>query len=215
MKTTTGRQGREIAETGSDETGQSAAVARPLRADAARNRARILEAAENVFATEGLAVPIDVVAEKAGVGVGTLYRHFPTKEDLFEAIVLERLSNLVCQCEAYETAEDPREALFSYMGQIAQQALAKHDLFDALTSAGVDFKENCAGKMEEMIDLFERLTRRAVEAGTIRAEVSGKDLLGLVMGVIHATAESGDKDGTRVARMLAIVCDGLRTDPAQ
>ena len=64
---------------------------RPLRADAQRNRARILEAAEAVFAAEGIEVPVDMIAEKAGVGVGTLYRHFPTKEKLCEAILLERL----------------------------------------------------------------------------------------------------------------------------
>ncbi len=63
----------------------------PLRADALRNRARVLEAAEAVFAAEGLAVPVDVIAERACVGVGTLYRHFPTKEKLFEAILLERI----------------------------------------------------------------------------------------------------------------------------
>ena len=70
----------------------SAAAARPLRADAQRNRARILEAAEVVFAAEGIEVPVDTIAEKAGVGVGTLYRHFPTKEKLCEAILLDRLS---------------------------------------------------------------------------------------------------------------------------
>src|SRR5271163_45641 len=68
---------------------------RRMRADAVKNRQRILEAAEAIFATEGLAVPIDTVAERAGVGVGTLYRHFPTKEALFEAIVIERLLELL------------------------------------------------------------------------------------------------------------------------
>jgi hypothetical protein len=63
---------------------------RPMRADAVKNRARILEAAEEIFATEGVSVPIDTVAERAGLGVGTLYRHFPTKEALFEAIVVDR-----------------------------------------------------------------------------------------------------------------------------
>ena len=68
---------------------------RPMRADAVKNRQRILEAAEAIFATEGLSVPIDTVAERAGVGVGTLYRHFPTKEALFEAIVMARLEFLL------------------------------------------------------------------------------------------------------------------------
>src|SRR5665213_791075 len=75
---------------------------RPLRADALRNRARILNAAEEVFALEGVGAPIDVVAERAQVGVGTLYRHFPTKEALFEAIVLERLQALLATARVYE-----------------------------------------------------------------------------------------------------------------
>ena len=76
-------------ETGCD--APDGAVARPQRADAQRNRARILEAAETVFALEGIEVPVDLIAEKAGVGVGTLYRHFPTKEKLCEAVLLDRL----------------------------------------------------------------------------------------------------------------------------
>ena len=72
----------------------------PLRADAVRNRARILEAAEAVFAAEGIEAPVDDIAEKAGVGVGTLYRHFPTKEKLCEAILLDRLATLTVDARA-------------------------------------------------------------------------------------------------------------------
>src|SRR5580658_9490937 len=85
---------------------------RPQRADAQRNRARVLEAAEVVFAAEGLNVPVDVIAEKAGVGVGTLYRHFPTKEKLFEAIIVERISGLAVEARCRLTAEDPGAAFF-------------------------------------------------------------------------------------------------------
>ena len=79
------------------ETDDGPPGARPMRADAVKNRQRILEAAEEIFATEGVSVPIDAVAERAGVGVGTLYRHFPTKEALFEAIVMARLEYLLEQ----------------------------------------------------------------------------------------------------------------------
>ena len=83
---------------GCDES--SGAAVRPQRADAQRNRARILEAAEAVFAAEGIEVPVDTIAEKAGVGVGTLYRHFPTKEKLCEAILLDRLAALTVDAQA-------------------------------------------------------------------------------------------------------------------
>src|SRR5580658_3772091 len=85
-------------------------AARRPRADSLRNRARLLEAAEAVFGSEGLGVPIDRIAERAGVGVGTLYRHFPTKEALFEAIVLRHFEKLVEEARIAETAPDPADA---------------------------------------------------------------------------------------------------------
>src|SRR5580693_1548480 len=99
---------------------------RPMRSDAVKNRQRILQAAEEIFATEGLSVPIDTVAERAGVGVGTLYRHFPTKEALFEAIVMARLDILLEIAKSYAAADDPGAALFSFLGEFATQASAKH-----------------------------------------------------------------------------------------
>ena len=91
------------------------------------------------------------MAERAGVGVGTLYRHFPTKEALFEAIVMAQPRIPPGDgAESYATASDPGEALFSFLGEFAQQASAKHDLFDALSSAGIDIKSNCAGMVDEM-----------------------------------------------------------------
>ena len=98
---------------------------RPVRADAVENRRRILEAAEVVFAREGVSVPVDVVAERAGVGVGTLYRHFPTKEALFEAIVMTKLESMVEGAAAALDAgsgEDPGEALFSFLQVLGGQA---------------------------------------------------------------------------------------------
>ena len=83
-----------------------------MRADAVKNRARILEAAEEIFATEGVSVPIDTVAERAGLGVGTLYRHFPTKEALFEAIVVDRLESLLEMARRQSVDPDPGAALF-------------------------------------------------------------------------------------------------------
>ena len=93
----------------------SATEARPLRADAQRNRTRILDAAEVVFAAEGIEVPVDTIAEKAGVGVGTLYRHFPTKEKLCEAILLERLAGLTEDARAQADAADPGAAFFGFL----------------------------------------------------------------------------------------------------
>jgi AcrR family transcriptional regulator len=182
---------------------------RRMRADAVKNRQRILEAAEAIFATEGLAVPIDTVAERAGVGVGTLYRHFPTKEALFEAIVIARLEYLLEMAQAQAGAEDPGEALFCFLREFAQQASAKHDLFDAMNSAGIDIKSNCSEMIDEMKQSIDTLLQRAVEVGAVRTGVSTDEMIGLVVGVCQAGGHSGCDDAM-LQRMLQIVCDGLR-----
>src|SRR5918911_4008434 len=89
--------------------------ARPLRADAARNRARVLEVAYDTFAADGLSVPIDEIARRAGVGAGTVYRHFPTKEDLYRAVVDDRLRTIVDSGRALLGAGDSGAALFTFL----------------------------------------------------------------------------------------------------
>jgi AcrR family transcriptional regulator len=123
---------------------------RPMRSDAVKNRLRILEAAEVVFAARGVAAPIDEVAERAGVGVGTLYRHFPNKEALFEAIVLTRLEELARAASAPPGAGDPGEEFFSFLRQFAGKVSNKHDLIDALGAAGIDIKSSWASTADEL-----------------------------------------------------------------
>jgi AcrR family transcriptional regulator len=180
-----------------------------MRADAVKNRQRILEAAEAIFAIEGVSVPIDTVAERAGVGVGTLYRHFPTKEALFEAIVMDRLEYLLGAAKASADADEPGPALFSFLGEFAEHASAKHDLFDALSSAGIDIKSNCAAMFDDMKRSIDVLLQRAVSAGSVRGDVSTEEMIGLVVGVCQAGGRP-DNDAVRLQRMVEIVCDGLR-----
>jgi AcrR family transcriptional regulator len=182
---------------------------RPMRADAVKNRARILEAAEEVFATEGVSVPIDTVAERAGLGVGTLYRHFPTKEALFEAIVEARLEHILETVRAQADAPDPGEALFVFLGEFAREAAAKKDLFEALMSAGIDIKSQCAGMVDEVKRHLDALRLRAVAAGALRCDVSTEEMIGLVMGACQAAGHTG-ADEIGCQRMVEIVCDGLR-----
>jgi AcrR family transcriptional regulator len=182
---------------------------RPTRVDAVRNRERILEAAEAVFSAEGVSAPIDMVAERAEVGVGTVYRHFPTKEDLFEAIVMTQLEGLLALAQSEASAESPGVALFSYLQEFARQASAKHDLFDALGAAGIDFKARCAEKVDEMKQRLGLLLTRAQESGVVRHDTSVDELIGLVIGTCQAAVQAGlDADARR--RMVGIVCDGIR-----
>jgi AcrR family transcriptional regulator len=184
--------------------------ARPMRADAVKNRALILVAAEETFASEGLSVPIDEVAKRAGVGVGTLYRHFPTKEALFEAIVIARLERLVNDVRNYAASGDPAEALFNFIREFSVQACAKRDLMDALELAGFDFKSRCTLVIDEMLAAIDVLLQRAVKAGSVRADVSAQEIVNLVAGASHATAH-GAPDSGGLSRMIGVVIDGLRT----
>ena len=190
------------------ERAQGEAGCRPLRADAERNRRRILEAAEATFATEGISAPVDVVAERAGVGVGTLYRHFPTKEALFEAIVLHKLDELEAAVSVDESA-DPTGAFFSFLMQMADEASLKHDLFDALAAAGIDFKSRCGDRVQAVKGALDGLRGRAVEAGGVRPDVTTDQIMGLVIGAVRGMQDPAMTDDER-RRMVAIVCDGLR-----
>jgi AcrR family transcriptional regulator len=182
--------------------------ARAPRADAVRNLAKILDAAEAVFAAEGLAVPVDEVARRAGVGVGTIYRHFPTKEALFEAIVRARFEKLVDRAAELSVADDPGEALFTFVGELVQLAVEKKDLHDELLRAGVPEEQLHAGIKERMSAHVSVLLQRAQEANAARPDVNLVDLTTLLMGTCLAAGQQGCVDAT--ARLVAVLCDGLR-----
>jgi AcrR family transcriptional regulator len=182
-----------------------------MRADAVKNRQRILEAAEEVFAAQGVSVPIDVVAERARVGVGTLYRHFPTKEALFEAIVLTRLEELASAAGVTVDAGDVGQAFFSFLREFAGKVSNKHDLIDALGAVGIDIKSRCSAVADELEAGVESMLRRAERAGAVRAGMTAKEVLGLLIGVCQACEDSpGGLDCASRERMVDVVCDGLR-----
>ena len=185
----------------------AAVAGRPLRADAQRNRARILEAAEEVFAVEGIEVPVDLIAERAGVGVGTLYRHFPTKEKLCEAVLLDRLVALTADARALADAEDPAGAFFGFLTHVVEEGVAKRDLMVAVMGAGVEFEESAAEVKEDLHDAIGVLLRRAQEVGAVRPDVTPAAVVSLVGATCQASAHT---DGAPACDLLAIVCDGLR-----
>ena len=187
-------------------TEPAGAATRPMRADAVRNRARILEAAEIVFASEGIEAPVDTIAEKAGVGVGTLYRHFPTKEQLCEAILLERLAALVTDAERLAGAEDPGGAFFGFLSHVVEEAGFKRDLLVAVTGAGLSFEVAAADVKEELRAAVGVLLERAQEVGAVRLDVTASTVMTLVGATCQATAH----DSGPGRDVFAIVCDGLR-----
>jgi AcrR family transcriptional regulator len=184
---------------------------RPQRADAVRNRGRILEAAEVVFASEGIEAPVDVIAEKAGVGVGTLYRHFPTKEKLCEAILIDRLRTLTDDARAQADAPDPVAAFFGFLEHFVQLGVAKRDLIAAVMGAGLDFEEAAASVKEDLREAVGVLMTRAQAVGAVRADVTPAAVVSLIGATCQA---AGHSDDAPAIDLLAIVCDGLRAQAA-
>ncbi len=111
---------------------------RPLRADAARNRARVLDVATEVFTTRGVGVPTEEIARAAGVGVGTVFRHFPTKEALLEAVMVRRLEAIAAMTAQLAAQADPAEAFFACFRLVVEQSAGKNEFAQALAAAGVD-----------------------------------------------------------------------------
>lgn len=180
-----------------------------MRADALRNRLRILEAAETVFAEGGTAAPIDDVAARAGVGVGTVYRHFPTKRALLEAIVRHHVDALV---DAAAGAEDDPEAFFQFIEQMVSVAGSHRELAEELMVVGEGSEEALAFKA----DLTERLDQRlacllavAQRSGAVRADVTVEDVHALIGG----TCVVAGIGGSSPERLAAIIADGLRGGP--
>ncbi|HTW10322.1 MAG TPA: helix-turn-helix domain-containing protein [Acidimicrobiales bacterium] len=188
---------------------EAAASARTLRADARRNIERVLAAAEELFADQGLSVPIDLIAERAGVGVGTVYRHFPTKAALFEAVVMARLDGLLARARQLAAAADPGEALFTFASELVELAASKKDITDELARAGIDSERVHSVAKEQLQAAFEVLLERAQAAGAVRGDVSSPDVTALLMGTCFAAEQRADAECSR--RLVAIVCDGLRT----
>jgi AcrR family transcriptional regulator len=183
---------------------------RTVRADARRNRARLLQVAADAFASGGLGVPLDEIARRAGVGPGTLYRHFPTKEMLFEAVVHERLQNLVDAARALRHADDAGAALFAFVDRLVAEAGPKKDLLDALLGAGVDVHARLAATGAELRDEIHHLLTRAQRQHVVRGDITVADLMALISGLLLALHTSGNHHAADPQRALAVLRDGLR-----
>ncbi|KDN16627.1 TetR/AcrR family transcriptional regulator [Amycolatopsis rifamycinica] len=174
-----------------------------MRADARRNRAKVLAAAEEAFALDGLAVPLDDIARLAGVGAGTVYRHFPSKEALFQAVVLERIQQFAEEARALATAENPGEVFVDYFVRVIKQASLNRAICDALAeSSGHAFK---AGAGEEFRAALGELLARAQAAGAVRADIDGDDLRALIVGCLAV-----ERYAPGSAHLVRVVIDGLR-----
>jgi AcrR family transcriptional regulator len=182
---------------------------RTPRADARRNRVRLLAAAEALFAAEGVDVPVDDIARRAGVGVGTVYRHFPTKEILFAAVVRDRLDRLAVEARTLLAAGDPGEAFFTFFRSLVDAGATKRDLSDALAGAGIDMAAQTADMARELRDALAELLVHAQSAGTVRDDIAAVDVFALLAGLLLALDQRRGDDVLR-ERLVDVVVDGLR-----
>jgi AcrR family transcriptional regulator len=181
---------------------------KPLRADARRNRQRLLAVAEDVFARRGFAASTEDIARAAGVGIGTLFRHFPTKEALLEAVFVARLQHMTDDAQRLSSASDPGAAFAGFFGQIIGESRTKLPLAAALAAAGVDLTSAAADTKRAFNAALERLLVRAQEAGAVRRDIGIRELLVLIVGASHAVQHAGG-DPDLEAQAIRVVLDGL------
>jgi AcrR family transcriptional regulator len=186
-----------------------ATTPRPLRADARRNRDRLLDAAVRAFSQAGADVTLDAIAKEAGVGIGTLYRHFPTREALVEAAYRNELARLCDAAGDLLTTMAPDAALRGWMDRFVDYMTTKREMGEALRALIASGGNPYAQSRDLMTAALTRLLEAGAAAGTVRPDVAPGDVLTSLSGV---TLAAGTPDQAR--RLLDLLMDGLRYRPA-
>ncbi|KLU65295.1 nucleoid occlusion factor SlmA [Desulfosporosinus acididurans] len=182
-----------------------------LRADAKQNREQILEAAHKSFAQKGLSIPISEIASQAGVGIGTLYRHFPTKEALFEAVNISYKQQLTKKAKSLATHADPGKAFFDFFSSIIKDGFTNRALKEAFKSGAFNTRAANFGVIQDFHSAYATLLIRAQQAKAVREDIDVQDLGTLLIGLLRAIEQQGDAtDINRFHRLLSIAIEGLR-----
>jgi AcrR family transcriptional regulator len=186
-------------------------AARPLRADARRNRQRLLEVAARALAEDGPDVALETVARAAGVGIGTLYRHFPTREALIDAAYRNELARLCDSVDDLLAEQPPDRALRTWMDRFVDYMTTKRGMGDALraliASGGDPFSES----RERLTAAVTTLLEAGAAAGLLRADVTPDDVLIGLSGLSLATPDPQQR--AQAGRLLGLLMDGLRVPP--
>ncbi|MGJ6969091.1 TetR/AcrR family transcriptional regulator [Streptosporangium sp. G11] len=186
----------------------SATGPRPLRADARRNRDRLLEVAVRAFSQDGPDVTLDAIAKAAGVGIGTLYRHFPTREALIEEAYRSELNRLCDVVPDLLGSMPPDEATRAWMDHFVDYMTTKRGMADALRVVIASGGDPYAQSRDRLVEAIETLLRAGAAAGTVRSDVEPVDVLMGMGGVSLAAGEPEQRDQAR--RLLDLLMDGLR-----
>ncbi|MBL7491616.1 TetR/AcrR family transcriptional regulator [Frankia sp. AgB1.9] len=180
-----------------------------MRADARRNREKVLRAAADAFASEGLSVPVQEIARRAGVGTGTVSRHFPTKEALFAAVLLDRMARLVGRAAVLAETEDAGSAFFAFFVELIRAGAAHRGLAEALAGAGYDIEAAAETAGVDVSARLRDLLNRAQETGAVRPDVAYADVKALTAVALMRTGGPDALDA-----VIAVLTDGLRARPA-
>jgi AcrR family transcriptional regulator len=183
-------------------------TARPMRSDARRNRELVLAAAEDVFSEMGLRAQVEEVARRAGVGVGTVCRHFPTKQALVEAVLEAMYESLLQDARRALEQPDPGKAFHTFFHALSEfqarhRALAEH------MATEIDLSASAQTVRDALRAAIDELVTRAQDSGAIRADIGPADVALLFSGVAHATALAGDLQPALRKRYVALLLDGL------
>lgn len=189
-------------------------ISRKPRADALRNRDRLLEAARTVFSAGGPEASLEAVAQAAGVGIGTLYRHFPTREALFEAVYRHEVEQLADLAERLKKKDTPPiEALRQWLRSVVKFVATKKGMSAALALVMAKDSDLVSYSSDRLARAIGVLSEQAVAAGEIRSDVSAEDLLRAIVGMCYTHDQPGWQKN--VLRLVDVFVDGLRNRPAK
>jgi AcrR family transcriptional regulator len=184
---------------------------RELRADARRNRERVLRTAQQVFAADGLGVSLDEIARRAGVGPGTVHRHFPSKEALYLAVAIDQLEQLASEAKVLAATGDPATAFFTQLSRMVASGAENVAVKSALAAAEFDLRTAAPDVAVDLTCRVEDLLRRAQAANAVRDDVTVEEVMALVAGAFAAIRHAGaEASRQRSAHIAQLILDGLR-----
>jgi AcrR family transcriptional regulator len=177
-----------------------------MRADALRSHVKLVEAATSAFAERGADAPLEDIARRAGVGIGTLYRHFPTRLDLQAAVYLSQVNGVCAKADDLIVSAPPEQALAGWLHALAAYMVTKRGLSRALIEAFGRDSELISGCWAAMRDAADRLLEHSQRLGVLRTDISADDVLRLLHGIVVATEQAPEQTD----RLLSLMLDGLR-----
>jgi AcrR family transcriptional regulator len=187
--------------------------ARKTRADAERNRERILEVAKEVFTRDGAAASLDDIARRSGIGNATLYRHFPTRDDLIEAVYRSDVEKLAAAEQRFAASMPPLEALRAWMLLFIDHIAGKMLIIPAMNTVSGGSLRLMEGSRSLIHSAFVASVKRAIASGDLRSDTDPNDFVRALVGIFHTTALPGWEPSAR--RLVDILIAGSRATPAQ